>query len=307
VIRRVLLLVSSIIWLVGLQPSPTSAQAISCANFDSWVWAQSEYEQASPVQRTALDPDNNGIACDALKPIEGFAPALWTSQIPAAAYPVQLVSVTDGDTIDVVVNGVQENVRLYRADAPEYNPPECGAQEATNALNELLGYNEAGATVYIEHDQTVRDQYGRLLAYLWLVIDGRPYLVNEALVRSGWAADKDYGDRLYAAQMGEAAEFAKRNGVGAYRICGPFGPDTGVPTPVPQPTQQGGQQPETPGGQDCESSYPSFCLPPAWVIGDQDCGDLPRWGIYDTDFTVYPPDSHGFDGNHDGEGCEGAR
>jgi len=300
--------------LAGAFSSPAASanvQGVSCESFDSWVWAQS-YMDAHPDTRDALDPDRNGAACDVLRSIEGYAPALWTEQVPSDAYPAQIVSVTDGDTIDLVINGVQENTRLYRTDAPEYDPLECGAQEATNALLELLSYNDTGATVYVTHDQTVRDQYDRLLAYLWLVIDGHPYLVNEALVRSGWASDKDYGDRRFASQMGAAAAFASENGVGAFRICDPhFGPDTGVPTHIPAPTQAPAevQVPDEPAGdqsgQNCESSYPEFCLPPSWEIGDQDCGDLPRWGIYASDFVVYPPDSHSFDGNQDGEGCEG--
>ncbi|MEZ4500160.1 MAG: hypothetical protein R2839_08800 [Thermomicrobiales bacterium] len=122
----------------------------------------------------------------------------------------------------------------------------------------------------------------------------------------GWASDKDYGDRLYASQMGDAAAFAKSNGVGAYRLCDPgFGPDSGALTPVapqahPEPLAVSSEQ-------ECESSYPGVCLPPAWVIGDGLPGDLPGWGIYDRNFVVHPPDSHGFDGNQDGAGCEGQR
>lgn len=304
-LRRNIMLTVILVAVFSYSSWTVSAQPISCASFDSWVWAQSYMEGRSDAAGT-LDPDGDGEACDTLRAIEGFSPAFWTDQIPATAYRAQLVQVTDGDTIDVVVNGFMESARLYRTDAPEYESHECGAHEATIALQELLRNSDTGDIVFLEHDQTVRDQYGRLLVYLWLSIDGRPYLANEALVRSGWASDKDYGDRLYASQMGDAAAFAKSNGVGAYRLCDPgFGPDSGALTPVAP------QAPAEPlavsSEQECESSYPGFCLPPAWVIGDQDCGDLPGWGIYDRNFVVHPPDSHGFDGNQDGAGCEGQR
>jgi hypothetical protein len=53
----------------------------------------------------------------------------------------------------------------------------------------------------------------------------------------------------------------------------------------------------TPIGE-CDPSYPTLCIPPG--ISDLDCGD-----ITDRRFQVLPPDPHGFDGNHDGVGCEG--
>jgi hypothetical protein len=48
----------------------------------------------------------------------------------------------------------------------------------------------------------------------------------------------------------------------------------------------------------CHPSYPDFCIPPP--PPDLDCGDIPQ-----KNFTVLPPDPHGFDGNNDGTGCEG--
>jgi len=47
----------------------------------------------------------------------------------------------------------------------------------------------------------------------------------------------------------------------------------------------------------CHRSYPDFCIPPP--PPDLDCDD-----VNGSDFTVLPPDPHGFDGNSDGEGCE---
>ena len=47
------------------------------------------------------------------------------------------------------------------------------------------------------------------------------------------------------------------------------------------------------------ASYPDFCIPPAWEVGDLDCADIAgAW------FTVYQPDPHYFDGDYDGYGCE---
>ncbi len=49
----------------------------------------------------------------------------------------------------------------------------------------------------------------------------------------------------------------------------------------------------------CDPSYPDFCIAPAYEVGDLDCVDIGAgW------FTVLQPDSHGFDADYDGYGCE---
>jgi hypothetical protein len=59
--------------------------------------------------------------------------------------------------------------------------------------------------------------------------------------------------------------------------------------PAPPPTRSSGN---------CHPSYPDFCIPPA--PPDLDCAD-----VGGNDFTVRPPDPHGFDREGDGRGCEG--
>jgi len=62
--------------------------------------------------------------------------------------------------------------------------------------------------------------------------------------------------------------------------------NVGAPPPPPPP-------PPT----NCDPSYPTVCIPPP--PPDLDCSDIPY-----RNFTVLPPDPHGFDGNKDGIGCE---
>jgi hypothetical protein len=62
-----------------------------------------------------------------------------------------------------------------------------------------------------------------------------------------------------------------------------------TPTPGPPPTR-------TPTSH-CAAEYPYDCFPPP--PPDLDCSDIPQ-----RNFTVLPPDRHGFDGDNDGIGCE---
>jgi micrococcal nuclease len=49
--------------------------------------------------------------------------------------------------------------------------------------------------------------------------------------------------------------------------------------------------------ENCDPSYPDFCIPTS--PPDLDCGDITQ-----KNFTVLQPDPHRFDGNYDGIGCE---
>lgn len=63
--------------------------------------------------------------------------------------------------------------------------------------------------------------------------------------------------------------------------------------PAPAPAQPQPQQ----ASEDCDPSYPDFCIAP--YPPDLNCADVPG-----RRFTVLAPDPHGFDRDADGVGCE---
>ena len=103
--------------------------------------------------------------------------------------------VVDGDTFRCRDG---RKVRLTGVDSPEQQQGPYGAK-ARQALIRLL---PVGVAVRLEHDVAPRDRYGRLLAYVW----AGPTLINEAMVRGGWAVlytvppNVRYADRLSRAQ-----------------------------------------------------------------------------------------------------------
>jgi len=128
--------------------------------------------------------------------------------------------VIDGDTIDVVIDGQDERVRLLGIDTPEVHVddgevPECYGAEASAHVSELL---PRGTEVRLERDVVGRDDYGRLLAYVYVLDSG--VLVNEAIVRDGYARvmriepNGAMHTRLVAAAM--AADAA---GLGLWSAC----------------------------------------------------------------------------------------
>ena len=95
---------------------------------------------------------------------------------------VRVTRIVDGDTIYVrFSSGLEEKVRLIGVDAPEINHPTKGeepfgiesAEYAYNLLDNIVAW--------AEFDEGERDQYGRMLAYLWLE---KPEAASEAEIRA---------------------------------------------------------------------------------------------------------------------------
>jgi micrococcal nuclease len=191
----------------------------ACAVFNSRVWAQTVFD-ANPGGNAALDPDHDALACEELP--AGIAPALWTGAVPANAVRVELIDVTDGDTIVVAVDGRRERVRLVGIDAHETSGPyqdvECYGPQASDFLKRLFGLD---VQLWLEQDQEDRDRYGRLLRWVWADFGtGEIYLLNEALVRAGYAERfRNTPNRRYVDDVVDAEAFAQRYQLGLWGSC----------------------------------------------------------------------------------------
>lgn len=194
--------------------------------------------------------------------------------VPAGAQAVQVLSITDGDTIRVMYNGSSTPVRYIGMNTPEVG--DAYASDATAYNSQLV----SGATVYLEKDVSETDRYGRLLRYVWLA-DGR--MVNEEIVQAGLAQTATYPpDVKYQSRLLTAEQDARAAGRGYWNEPAPA---PVVPTPAPAPSNN------------CDSHYPTICIPVG--IGDLDCGQISA-----RRFAVVGGDPHRFDGDHDGVGCE---
>jgi micrococcal nuclease len=99
-----------------------------------------------------------------------------------------VVRVVDGDTIIISFNGKEERVRMIGIDTPETvhptKPVEPFGPEASEYTKRRLEGKKAG----MELDVQERDQYGRLLAYVW--VDG--VMINNELLEEGLAVVSTY-------------------------------------------------------------------------------------------------------------------
>lgn len=126
-----------------------------------------------------------------------------------------VVSISDGDTVEVEWAGGWERLRLIGVNSPENG--ECWADEAGQVLEALIPVgSEVGMTV----DQSDRDQFDRLLRYLWV----GSMSVNEELVRRGAAISRRYPpDTAMATRLDGAHDEAETAGRGQWAAdaCGP--------------------------------------------------------------------------------------
>ncbi len=131
------------------------------------------------------------VGCGADTPFT--APTPTTGPVGPIEANATVDHVVDGDTIDVIVDGGgEERVRLTGIDTPEVAHPasgsrpasagECFGDEATAFTESLL---PVGTPVRLERDVVGRDDYGRLLAYVYRAADG--IFVNYEIVRQGYA------------------------------------------------------------------------------------------------------------------------
>lgn len=177
--------------------------------------------RATVLMRFAESPENiarTGTTAPAFGPFNNGWSMPWACA-PNGGITVPVMSVTDGDTITVSINGVNERVRLIGINAPEAG--ECFASQATAELRRLT----FARSVTLVADQSNRDSFDRLLRHVFVEDPARgTVFVNEAMVEGGFAIANRYepdtarADELDAAQL--LAE-ANERGLWAEDACGP--------------------------------------------------------------------------------------
>lgn len=134
-----------------------------------------------------------------------------------------VVKVVDGDTIDVLIDGKTERIRLIGINTPETvdprKPVECFGVEASNKAKELL----TGKRVMLESDasQDERDKYGRLLRYVFL--EDRTNF-NLLMIKGGYAYEYTYNiPYKYQTEFKESQRQAEINKSGLWgEVCDNF-------------------------------------------------------------------------------------
>ncbi len=218
----------------------------------------------------------------------------------------QVVSITDGDTIKVSIDGKTETIRLIGLDTPETKDPrkpvQCFGKEASSKMQSFVQSKQV--RLIEDTTQDSRDKYGRLLKYVFLE-DGRN--VAYEMIKEGYAHEYTYSlPYKYQSQFKSALQYAKDNSKGLWSPTTCNGvtdqtteSSTSAPAPSTTTSPSAPQPAPTPAPQpaagNCDPNY-SPCVP--HVSYDLDCGDI-GFAV-----RVIGSDPHRFDANRDGYGCE---
>ena len=139
----------------------------------------------------------------------------------------KVVSVIDGDTVKVNLDGKVEKIRFIGMNCPEIkhgnNPAQFYGVEAANYTRKKL----SNKTIYLQKDVSDRDKYGRLLRYIWLEkpssdnpkkeeIASNCY--NAILVKNGYARVRKYPpDVKYNEILEQLESQPKNNKIGLWQ------------------------------------------------------------------------------------------
>ncbi len=153
-----------------------------------------------------------------------------------------MVGHIDGDKFTIRRGGESREVLLIGADAPEPDEGplgECYAEEAAEALEDLV---PEGETVWLERDVDDTDNRDRLLRFVWVESGGEAVLVNEVMLREGYASFQARAQNASRDdELTEAEDAAREDEVGLWGACGgnhveitpePELGDEGLPAPI---------------------------------------------------------------------------
>ena len=150
----------------------------------------------------------------------GSTPALTQSTTATVlAINATMVSVVDGDTIEVNIKGHRERVRLIGIDTPETKKPntpvQCYGPEATKFTKSLL---PSDTPLHLERDVVARDDFGRMLAYVYVAGDGE--FVNLTIITRGFARPLTIPpNSSHSNELIEAARIAEAGNIGLWARC----------------------------------------------------------------------------------------
>jgi len=202
------------------RPQDSRAADRDCSDFSNQAQAQHFFASHHPARDPhSLDGDGDGKACEELPCpcASGSGGGGGHHHGGGGSGKARVLSVTDGDTIDVRVHHRSRAVRLIGIDTPEvYGQIECGGPQASRSMKHMLDRGERVRLVR-DRSQSGRDRYGRLLRY----VERKGRDVGKRQVRKGWARVYVYGSpfkRLRSYR--KAKRRAKRHHRGVWGKCG---------------------------------------------------------------------------------------
>ncbi|MDN4608036.1 thermonuclease family protein [Sporosarcina highlanderae] len=213
----------------------------------------SEEDTSKDVAKES-DASKNSTAVGKVDSIAKPAPAKKTDTSGTTAHiPVKLVKTIDGDTIKILYEGKEINVRYLLIDTPETSHPRLGKQPFGEEAKERNRQLVNSGALSIEFDVGERyDKYDRLLAYVY--VDGKSVqetLLSEGLARVAYVYPPN---TRHLSPFEEAQAVAKKKGLGIWSVEN-YATDSGFNSDAASSTNQ------TPAASGAATSKPATSKP----------------------------------------------
>ncbi|OES45271.1 thermonuclease family protein [Domibacillus iocasae] len=196
---------------------------------------EKEKELASKEKELAQKEAETKKATEAAAEKEEAAKAVAVIEKDNGFIAATVLSVTDGDTIKVNMDGKEETIRLILVDTPETKHPQTGVQPLGKEASAFTTEQLSGKEVEIELGVEERDRYGRLLAYVYV----GDKMFNKILVEEGLARVAVYPPNTkYLDELEVAQAAAKDKSIGIWEVenyATEDGYDATVYEPEPEP------------------------------------------------------------------------
>ena len=223
----VLLLLAVSISLVGCAPTPEDDEVEKAVTTEEVKDKTSEQTVADEKAEEVVTIEEEEVKEEivvAKKPVDAAipqekAPVKKATQTAGTTdqIPVTLVRTIDGDTIKILYEGKEVNVRYLLIDTPETSHPKLGKQPFGEAAKERNRQLVNSGELTIEFDIGERtDKYGRLLAYVY--VDGKSVqksLLAEGLARVAYVYPPN---TRHLTPFEEVQAIAKEKGLGIWSI-----------------------------------------------------------------------------------------
>lgn len=210
------------------------------------------------------------------------------AQAPVSATVVRVV---DGDTVELTfADGRTEKLRMIGVDTPETVHPTIGEEPGGREASDFTKARLTGQTVLVEFDVEQRDQYGRLLGYVYTA-EGAMF--NATLVDQGYARLATYPPNVRYVNVFVAVQQGARGSSNDQPDS--WNSQSGSP---------GSSQPQKP----TSPASPGLRYDPFGP--DRDCTDFATWEEAQAFYLAAggpDRDPHRLDSDRDGIACESLR
>ncbi|WP_445670430.1 thermonuclease family protein [Peribacillus sp. FSL R5-0717] len=209
-------LISFVVFMIAIINDPT-LDTETASNETKTKSSQEEKKQEEKAEKK----DSETAKKETEKPSEKATTTATTKTATPKAVQhgvkAKVVRVIDGDTIEVLMDGKQEQIRMLLIDTPETKHPQKPVEKFGPEASQFATETLKNKTVGIQVGKERTDKYGRVLAYVW--VGDTTY--QEMVLEKGLAATAYlYNDLTMLDEFHKAQYIARNKKIGVWSIPG---------------------------------------------------------------------------------------